>query len=160
MDDVSVLAEDYPTWSTRFSAFAETKGLIATTTDTVELPDRPVPLRKDANDEQTQEHEVENQARATAVQEDESRKHQISCYLAMTQDTSSLTLIRHDCVNSKGLGDVQKSWRFLQQRFRSDENNSQKSDETVGQTTTARGRSHPPELHHSARTDQTLESFW
>ena len=29
-------------------------------------------------------------------------------------------LIRHDCVNSKGLGDGQKAWQLLQQRFRSD----------------------------------------
>ena len=32
------------------------------------------------------------------------------------------------------------------------ENHSHKSDETVGQTTTSRGRSHPPLLHQSART--------
>ena len=39
----------------------------------------------------------------------------------MTLDASSLMLIRHDCVNSKGLGDGQKAWQLLQQRFRSDE---------------------------------------
>ena len=117
----SGLAEDYPTWSTRFSAFAQTKGLFETLTDTVELPDRPAPLREDANDAQTREHEAQTQARATAVQEDESRKNQIWCYLAMTLDASSLMLIRHDCVNSKGLGDGQKAWQLLQQRFRSDE---------------------------------------
>ena len=39
----------------------------------------------------------------------------------MTLDASSLMLIRHDCVNSKGLGDGQKAWKLLQQRFRSDE---------------------------------------
>ena len=39
----------------------------------------------------------------------------------MTLDDSSLMLIRHDCVNSKGLGDCQKAWQLLQQRFRSDE---------------------------------------
>ena len=41
----SGLAEDYPTWSNRFSAFAQTKGLFETLTNTVELPDRPTPLR-------------------------------------------------------------------------------------------------------------------
>ena len=70
----SGLAEDYPTCSTRFSAFAQTNGLFETLADTVELPDRPAPLRKDANEEQTREHESQTQARATAVQEDESRK--------------------------------------------------------------------------------------
>ena len=41
----SGLAEDYPTWRSRFSAFAQTKGLFETLTDTVELPDRPAPQR-------------------------------------------------------------------------------------------------------------------
>ena len=66
----SGLAEDYPTWSTRFSAFAETKGLFETLTDTVELPNEPTPLIKDANDALTRDHEAQTQARATAVQED------------------------------------------------------------------------------------------
>ena len=70
----SRLAEDYPTWSTRFSAFAQTKGLFETLTDTAELPDRPAPLREDANDAQTRGHEAQTLARATAVQENESRK--------------------------------------------------------------------------------------
>ena len=39
----------------------------------------------------------------------------------MTLDASSFMLIRHDCVNNKGLGDGQKAWQLLQQRFRSDE---------------------------------------
>ena len=64
----SELAEDYPTWSTRFSASAQTKGLFETLTDTVEIPDRPASLREDANDAQTREDEAQTQARATAVQ--------------------------------------------------------------------------------------------
>ena len=75
----SGLVEDYPTWSTRFSAFAQIKDLLETVTDTDELPDRPAPLREDANDAETREHEAQTQARATAVQEDESRKNQIWC---------------------------------------------------------------------------------
>ena len=63
----SGLAEDYSKWSTRFSAFAETKSHFETLTDRVEIPDRPVPLKEDANDAQTREHEVQPQARATDV---------------------------------------------------------------------------------------------
>ena len=70
----SGLAEDYPTWSIRFSALAQTKGLFETLTDTVELPDRPAPLREDA---QTREHETQTQARATTEQGDESPKNQV-----------------------------------------------------------------------------------
>ena len=39
----------------------------------------------------------------------------------MTLDANSLMLIRHECVNNKGLGDGKKKGRLLQQRFRSDE---------------------------------------
>ena len=118
----SGLAEVYPTWSTRFSAFAQTKGLFKTLRDTVELRERPALLREDANAAQTREHEAETQARTTAVQEDENRKNQIWCYLAMTLDAGSLMLIWHDCVNSKGLlGEGQKTKRLLQQRLNSNE---------------------------------------
>ena len=116
----SGLAEDYSTWSTRFSAFEQTKGLFETLTDTVELTDRPATLREGANDAQTREQEAQTPARATAVQ-DEIRKNRIWCYLAMTIDASSLMLIRHYCVNRKGLADGQKAWQLLKQRFRSDE---------------------------------------
>ena len=107
------LAEDCPTWSTRFSAFAQTKGRLKTLTDTVELSHRPALLREDSNVAQRREYEAQTQARATAEQEDESCKNQIWCHLAMTLDDSSLTLILHDCVNSKGLRDGQKAWQLL-----------------------------------------------
>ena len=42
----------------------------------------------------------------------------------MTIDASGLMLLRHDCVNSMGIGDVQKAWQLLQKRFRSDETNT------------------------------------
>ena len=39
----------------------------------------------------------------------------------MMLGSTSLMLIRHDCVDNKGLGDGRKAWVLLQQRFRSDE---------------------------------------
>ena len=39
----------------------------------------------------------------------------------MVPDSTSLMLIRHECVDKKRLGDGRKSWILLQQRFRSDE---------------------------------------
>ena len=98
-----------------------------TVTDTIELPDRPAPLREDANLAQTGEHDAQTQVRATAVQEDESCKHQIWCYLAMKLDASSLMLILHDCMNSKCLGDGRKAWQLLQQRFRCNETTTVRS---------------------------------
>ena len=116
----SGLAEDYPTGSTCFSAVAQTKDLFETLTDTVEQPDRPKPLGKDANDPQTREDDAQTQARALAVQGEESRKNKIWCNLAMALDARSLMFIRHDCVSSKGLGDGQKTWRILQKQLGSD----------------------------------------
>ena len=117
---ISGLAEDYPTWSTRFSSLAKTKGCFEMLTDTDELSDSPTPLSKDGNDAQTREHEALTQAGATAVEENESRKDQIWCYLIIKSDASSQMLIRHNSVNSKGLGDGQKVWKLVQQQFRSD----------------------------------------
>ena len=105
----SGIAEDNPTWNTCPSAFAQTKSLFQTLTDTGELPDRPAPSREDANDAQTREHKAQTQARAVFVQENVSRRNKNWCYLRMTLGTSSLTLIRDDCVNSKGLGDGEKA---------------------------------------------------
>ena len=53
------------------------------------------------------------QARATTVQEDESRENRIWCYLTMTIEAISLMLIRLDYVNNMGLGDGQKTWLLL-----------------------------------------------
>ena len=111
--------KDCPIWSTRCSAFVQTKGLFETLTDKVELSGRPAPMREDANYAQPREHESQIQARATAAQEEDCRNNQIWCCLAMTLDASSIMLIRLGCVNNKGLGDGQKAWQLLQQRFRS-----------------------------------------
>ena len=117
----SGLAEDYPTWSTRFSAFAQTKGLYDTLTDKVQIPPRPTPLPDEPSPEQRAEHDRLTAARDTAIRDNEKNKNQIWCYLAMTLDANSLMLVRHDCVNDSGLGNGQKAWSLLQQRFRSEE---------------------------------------
>ena len=91
----SGLAEDYSTWSTLFSAFVQTKGLFEMLTDSVELPERPAPLREIANASKMREYESETQAIATAVQAIEGRKNQIWGYLAMKVDASSLKPYPH-----------------------------------------------------------------
>ena len=117
----SGLAEDYPTWSTRFSAFAQTKGLYDTLTDKVQIPPRPTPLPDEPSPEQRAEHDRLTAARDTAIRDNEKNKNQIWCYLAMTLDANSLMLVRHDCVNDCGLGNGQKAWSLLQQKFRMDD---------------------------------------
>ena len=43
------------------------------------------------------------------------------CMLALTLGSTSLMLIRHDCVGKNGLGDGTRAWSFLKERFRSEE---------------------------------------
>ena len=143
---LSGLAEDYPTWSTRFSAFGPPRRL----TDAVELSDRAAPLREAANDAQTRELEAQIQIRATAVQEDESRKNLVCCYLATTLDASGLMLIRRWS---------QEAWRILQQRFRSDETTAVICLVRHGWPTSS-GQNHLPVHHQSARTGHPLASCW
>ena len=39
------------------------------------------------------------------------------CHLALTPDTTTLMLMRHDCVGDDGIEDGAKAWKFLQERF-------------------------------------------
>ena len=117
----SGLTDEYPIWSTRFQAFSQTKGLFATLTGEDLPPDPPERLAHDATDVQRAAHDAAIVADRKAVDDIEKRKNTLWCYLAMVLDSTSLMLIRHDCVDHKGLGDGHKAWGLLQQRFRSDE---------------------------------------
>ena len=115
------LTEDYPIWCTRFQAFAQTKGLF----DTITGDDRPpaylARLGNDATDESRAVHDDAQEAHRRAVDDIEKRKNTLWCYLAMVLDSTSLMLIRHDCVGREGLGGGHKAWGLLQERFRSNE---------------------------------------
>ena len=117
----SGLADVYPIWSTRFKAFAQTKGLFDTLTGDDVPPDPPRRLADDATDEARVSNDAAEAAYRRALDDIEKRKNTLWCYLAMVLDTTSLMLIRHDCVNHKGLGDGHKAWGLLQEGFRSNE---------------------------------------
>ena len=113
--------EDYPIWSTRFAAFAQTKGWYETLVDSEQVPTRPAALATGSTAEQATAHQTAVDDYNKKVNEMKKRKNDLWCYLAMTLDSNSLMLIRHDCVDDVGKGDGQKAWTLLQQRFRSDD---------------------------------------
>ena len=117
----SGLTEDYPIWSTRFLAFSQTKGLFDTLTGNERPPTPPTRLGNDPTDEARAAHDAVEAAHLRALDDIEKRKNTLWCYLAIVLDSTSLMLIRHDCVDNKGLGDGHKAWGLLQERFRSNE---------------------------------------
>ena len=117
----SGMTDDYPIWSTRFQAFSQTKGLFETLTGDEPAPTRPTRLGNDPTNEQRAAHEAAEAEYTRALENIEKRKNTLWCYLVMVLDTTSLMLIRHDCVDNKGLGDGHKAWGLLQERFRSNE---------------------------------------
>ena len=84
-------------------------------------PNPPGRLPDGASDEQRAAHDAATEAYMKAVIDKQKRNNTFWCYLAMVLDSTILILIRHDCVDKKGLGDRRKAWVLLQQRFGSDE---------------------------------------
>ena len=95
------------TWSTRFGAFNQRKDLHDTLMGTKEFLEAPPRFGKKASAADRKEHWRLTKGREAALVESEKRKNQIWCYLAITLNSSSLMLIRHKCVDEKGLCDGQ-----------------------------------------------------
>ena len=98
----SGLAQDYASWSTRFTAFLQTKSLFDTLMGMETVPQRPERLGENPNDEDRNRHARETQAYTDKLNDIEQRNNTVWCYLAMTLDSTSLMLLRHDCVNLRG----------------------------------------------------------
>lgn len=113
--------DDYPIWSTRFRAFAQTKGLLDVLNGTEARPVRPQPLAVDATDGARVAHEANVERYERAVAEVMNSRNTLWCYLAMVLDNTSLMLIKHDCLDRNGTGDGAKAWQLLQRRFQSEE---------------------------------------
>ena len=118
----SGLRDDCPVSSTRFQAFAQTKRLF----DTLTGDDRPRNPKGRLGDQLTDKeraaHDGVEAAYRKALDDIEKRKNTLWCYRAIVLDSTSLMLIRHDCVDHNGLGDGHEAWGLLHERFRSNEN--------------------------------------
>ena len=112
----------YPTWSTRFQAFAETKGLLYTITGDGVPPNSFGRLGNDPTDVERVAEDAAEAAYRRALDDFEIRRNNFWCYLAMLKKSTRLMLIWSDCLDNKGLDDKRKALVLLQQRFRCDEN--------------------------------------
>ena len=66
-------------------------------------------------------YDAATEAYMKAVIDIQKRDNTLWCYLAVVLDSTSLMLIRHDCMDNKALGDGRKAWVLLQKRFWNDE---------------------------------------
>ena len=110
-------AEDYPAWSTKFTAFMQTKGLYKSLLGKEVIPQEIPLLAEDASEQQRAERETKVQQRNKEIEDIKERNNSVWCHLALALDKTSLMYIRHDCLSKDGTGDGAKGWRLLQQRY-------------------------------------------
>ena len=75
----------------------------------------------DSTDETRVAQDTAQEAHRRALDGIEKNKNTLWCYLATVLDSTRLMMIRHDCVDRKGLGECHKAWALLRERFRSNE---------------------------------------
>ena len=110
-------AENYPAWSTKFTAYMQTKGLYKALLGKEIIPDEIAPLAEDASQEQKAEWEAKVQQRNKQIEDIQERNNTVWCHIALALDNNSLLYIRHDCLSADGVGDGAKAWSLLQQRY-------------------------------------------
>ena len=110
-------AENYPAWSTKFTAYMQTKGLYKALLGKEIIPEEIAPLAEDASNEQKTAREAKVRQRNKEIEDINERNNTVWCHIALALDNNSLLYIRHDCLSSSGVGDGAKAWRLLQQRY-------------------------------------------
>ena len=111
-------AEDYPAWSTKFTAFMQTKGLYKSLLGKEVIPQEIPPLAEDASEQQRAERETKVQQRNKEIEDIKERNNSVWCHLVLALDKTSLMYIRHDCLSKDGTGDGAKGWHLRQQKRR------------------------------------------
>ena len=117
----SGISEDFPTWSTRFIAFMQTKGLYKTLIGHEDIIRRPDNLPENPSNEQRATRDAQRREYTIKVEQTENRNNTVWCCLALTLDSTTLMTIRHDCMNADGMGDDESAWKCVLDRFRSNE---------------------------------------
>ena len=115
--------EDFATWSTRFIAYIQSKNLFETLAGTVVEPVEPAALGYAPLNEQREAQRVATEEFENNKKKFRNDKITLWCMLALTLDSTSLMLIRHDCVGKDGVGDGTRAWKFC--RKDSEEKNHQ-----------------------------------
>ena len=83
-------AENYPAWSTKFTAYMQTKGLYKALLGKEVVSEEIAPLAGDASDEQKAEWEAKVQQRNKQIEEIEERNNKVWCHIALALDDNSL----------------------------------------------------------------------
>ena len=112
-------AKNIPIWSKRFVAMMQTKGLYKSLLGTEEQPNEPAPLANGASNDEQKNHKLLKDAYEKEVADIKEKRNKLWRHLALTLDTETLFLMRHDCVEDDGIGDGAKVWKLLQERFQS-----------------------------------------
>ena len=116
---VSGKTEEFPIWSTRFTALMQTKQLYKTLMGTEEQPEEPPELEEGATNPERERHRQAVAEYEKRVSELNEKSNSVWCNLALVLDTTTLMLIKHDCLNDNGTGNGTKAWKMLQERFQS-----------------------------------------
>ena len=104
-----------------FQAFSQTKSVFDTITGDNPPPKPLDGLGKDPTDVERAAHNPAQATYSRALDDIEKRKNNLWCYLAMVLGSTSLMLVRYNCVDNRGLGDGRKTRVFLSAKFWSDE---------------------------------------
>ena len=112
-------AQDFPTWSTRFVAIMQTKGLYRSLHGTEEQSNDHASLANGASSDEKKNHMVLKDAYEKEVADIKEKRKNVWCHLALTLDATTLMPMRHDCVRDDGIGDGAKAWKLLQEGFHS-----------------------------------------
>ena len=110
-------AEDYPAWSTKFTAFMQTKGLYKSLLRKEVIPQEIPPLAKDASEQQRAERETKYSNETKKLKISKSGIIAFGVILLSRFDKTSLIYIRHHCLSKDGTGDGEKRLVLLQQRY-------------------------------------------
>ena len=111
----------YRICSTKWQNFGQNKGIFENFSGD-HPPRNPLGWLDDQpTDEERVAHDAVEAAHRRAINDIERPKNSLWCHLAKLFYSTSLMLIRHDCVDNKGLCDGHRAWGLLQERFRSNE---------------------------------------
>ena len=110
-------AENYLAWSTKFTAYMQTKGLHKALLGKEIIAEEIAPLAEDASNEQKTAQEANVRQRNKEIEDINERNNTVWCHIDLALDNNSLLYMRHDCQSSNGVGDGAKAWRLLQQRY-------------------------------------------
>ena len=84
---------DYPAWSTKITAFMQTKGPYKSLLGKEVIPQEIPPLAEGASEQHRTEREVKVQQRNKEIEDIKERNNSVWCHLALAPDKTSLMYI-------------------------------------------------------------------